>query len=154
MLPLRARVDLGGMVMKGYSALPKRQHYWNLAIRLLTVISRILVGGGGGDLPYCREAVGVFYSPSKLGNWRCSSWWLVVAQWKRPLSLQLPISCFPNTPIHATELWLWPTQLTESADIMIWSSTGMCRNRMCRSGKICPFLLKLVEECRSTHWRV
>ena len=60
-LPLRARVDLGAMAMKGYSTFPKLQHSWNLTIRLFSVISRTLVRG---VLPLCRGAVSVFYSPS------------------------------------------------------------------------------------------
>ena len=43
MLPLRTRVDLGVMAMKGYSASPKLQHHWNIAIILFSVISRTLV---------------------------------------------------------------------------------------------------------------
>ena len=43
---LRARVDLGAMGMKRYSAFPKLQHYWNLT-NWFSVISRILVEGGG-----------------------------------------------------------------------------------------------------------
>ena len=44
------------------------QHYWNLTIRLFSVISRRLVGGRGGVLLLCREAVGVFYSSRRLDN--------------------------------------------------------------------------------------
>ena len=40
---------------------PERQHYWNLTIRLFSVISRTLVQN---PLPLYRGAVGVFYSPS------------------------------------------------------------------------------------------
>ena len=58
MLPLRARVDLGAMAMKGYSA--------NLTIRLFSVISGHSLEGG--VLPLCREAVRVLYSHSRLGN--------------------------------------------------------------------------------------
>ena len=65
MLPLWARVDLGMMAGKGYSAFPKLQHYWSLTIRLFSVISRTLFGG---FLTLCREAVSVFYSPSWLGH--------------------------------------------------------------------------------------
>ncbi len=65
MLPPRARVDLGAMAIRGTLHSPKLQNYWNLTIRLFSVISRTLVGG---VLPLCREAVGVFYSPSRLGN--------------------------------------------------------------------------------------
>ena len=43
---------------------PKLQHYWNLT-RLFSVINRTLVEG---VLSRCREAVGVFYSPRRLGN--------------------------------------------------------------------------------------
>ena len=67
MLPLRAKVDLEAMAVKGYSVSPKLQHYWNLSIRLFSVISRTLVGGG---VTLCRDSVGVFYSPSWLGNGR------------------------------------------------------------------------------------
>ena len=49
-LPHRARVNLGAMAMKGCSAFPKPQHYWNLTIRLFSVISRTLTV----FLPLCR----------------------------------------------------------------------------------------------------
>ena len=45
MLPLRARVNLEAMAMKGNPHSSKLQHYWNLTIRLFSVISRTLVGG-------------------------------------------------------------------------------------------------------------
>ena len=61
MLPYWARVDLGVIAMKGRSA--KYQHHWNLTIKLFSVIFRTLVAG---VLSFCREAVGVFYSPSQL----------------------------------------------------------------------------------------
>ena len=44
MLPLRVRVNLGAMPMKGYT--PKLQYYWNFIIKLFSVISRTLVGIG------------------------------------------------------------------------------------------------------------
>ncbi len=44
----------------------KPQHYWNLTIRLFSVISGHSLGGG--FLPLCREAVVVFYSPNRLGK--------------------------------------------------------------------------------------
>ena len=50
---------------RGTQHFPKLQHYWNLIIRLLSVISRTLTEG---VLSLCREAVGVFYSPSRLGE--------------------------------------------------------------------------------------
>ena len=58
MLPLQASVDLGVMVMKGYNAFPKLQHYWNLTIRLFSVISRTLVEGGGlTPLKRCSQCI-------------------------------------------------------------------------------------------------
>ena len=54
------------MAMKGYSAFPKapalpeRQHE--------IVLCHIPDIHWGGVLPFCREAVKVFYSPSQLGN--------------------------------------------------------------------------------------
>ena len=66
-LPLRAWVDLEAMVIKRYSVFYKLQHYWSLTIRLFSVITRTLVGGGG--LPLCRDAIGVFCSPNRLGQW-------------------------------------------------------------------------------------
>ena len=50
----------------GYSAFPKLQHYLNLTTTLFSVISMTLVGG----LLLYRNAVGVFYSPSRLGTIR------------------------------------------------------------------------------------
>ena len=44
---------------------PKLQHYWSLIIRLFSAISRTLVRG---VLPLCRDAVGVFCSPSWLAK--------------------------------------------------------------------------------------
>ena len=41
-------------------------HYWNLTVRLFSVISRKLIGEG--FLLLCRDAVSVFYSPSQLGK--------------------------------------------------------------------------------------
>ena len=56
------------MAIRGAPHSPKLQHCWNLTMRLFSVISRTLVGVCGGVLPPCREAVGVFYSPSRLGE--------------------------------------------------------------------------------------
>ena len=55
---------------KGTLHSPKLQYYWNLTIRLFSVISRTLVRG---VLPLCREAVGVLYSPSQMGKLFCST---------------------------------------------------------------------------------
>ena len=88
-LPLRVRVNLGAMTIKENSA--KLQHYWNLTIRVFGVISKTPIGGGLTSLPrciqcilhpkttrpqdtcwrslfLCSDAVGVFYSPSRLGR--------------------------------------------------------------------------------------
>ena len=55
MLPFRARVDLGAMAMKKCSAFP------NCLVSYQGT-------RWGNVLPLCREAVGVFYSPSRLGR--------------------------------------------------------------------------------------
>ena len=65
MLPRRARVNLGAMAMKGYSAFPKAPPLLEPTTRLFSVISRTLIWG---VLPLCREAVSVFYSLSQLGK--------------------------------------------------------------------------------------
>ena len=63
---------------------PKFQHYWNFIIRLFRVICRTHMGG-------CREVVGVFYSPSRLGTY-FSGWqpWSMLTSVKR-LCLSLPL---------------------------------------------------------------
>ena len=66
MLPLQAKVDWGAMAMKGYSAFPK-------APGLLEPHHQIVYGtrsGGGGVLPQCIDAVGVFYTLSQLDSGR------------------------------------------------------------------------------------
>ena len=63
---------------RGTSISPKLQHYWNLTIRLFSVRSR--------------DAVGVFYSPSRLDQgliWVCHtsmSWKKQSMKWKHWLS--------------------------------------------------------------------
>ena len=44
---------------------PKLQHYWNLTIRLFSVLSRTLVGVVS---PFCKEEVRVFSSVCRLGK--------------------------------------------------------------------------------------
>ena len=56
---IRAGVKLGAMAIKGYSSFPKAPPF-----RLFSVICRTLVG----EVPLSRDAVGVFYSPSRLGK--------------------------------------------------------------------------------------
>ena len=60
-------MDLEAMAIKGFSASPKLQHYESLTIRLFWVISRTLVGVW--VLLICRDAISVFYSPSR--QWKC-----------------------------------------------------------------------------------
>ena len=55
----RRQLDL----MKGYSAFPKPHHYWNLTIRLFSVLFKILVGG---VLTLSSEPDGVFHTLSRL----------------------------------------------------------------------------------------
>ena len=61
---------------------PKPQHYWNLTIRLFSVISRKLIARG---LPLCRGAVSVFYSPSWLNNLLLH--WLSFKGWRAQTAL-------------------------------------------------------------------
>ena len=66
-LPLQVRVDLRAVVMKGYSTfseVPKLEPHHQIQF---SVISRILVEGR--SYFFCRDAVGIFYSPSWLGSW-------------------------------------------------------------------------------------
>ena len=71
---------------------PKLQHYWSLTIRLFNVIPRTLIGE---VLPICRDAVGVFYSPNRLGNcavvpdWEHSSC-DIVPYWVQWISFNVP----------------------------------------------------------------
>ena len=44
LLPFRARMDLGAMAMKRYSTCPESQYYWNLTIRMFSVISGHTLG--------------------------------------------------------------------------------------------------------------
>ena len=66
MLPLRARVDLGANGNEGVLRIPQSSSIAG------TSPSDCLVSYPGyslaGVLPLCREAVGVFYSPSRLGK--------------------------------------------------------------------------------------
>ena len=51
---------------RGTPNFPKLQHYWNLTIRLFSVISKTLVGSGCLVLSFCRNPVSLFYSPGQL----------------------------------------------------------------------------------------
>ena len=68
MLPLRLRVDVVAMAMKGYTAFPKAPALLEPHHQIVFVISRTFIGV---VLSLCREAVGVFCSippPSWLGK--------------------------------------------------------------------------------------
>ena len=71
----------------------KFQHYWNLTIRLFSVINRTLVEG---VLLLCRDAVGVFYSPSRVGHSLGKS--CPQRRWSQYILL-----CQPTGPSH---LWI------------------------------------------------
>ena len=58
-IPLKAIRNLKAMTPHS----PKLQHYWSHTIRLFSVAPRKLAGW---VLPLCRDAVGVFYRPSRL----------------------------------------------------------------------------------------
>ena len=66
MLSLWARVDMGTMAGKEYSAFPKATALLKLTIGLISVIVRTLVEGG--VLLFCRDTAVIFYSPSRLGK--------------------------------------------------------------------------------------
>ena len=66
MLPFRVRVDLGMMAMKGYSVLSKASALLERHHQIILCHIRTFVVGG--ILPLSREAVGVFYCPSRLGK--------------------------------------------------------------------------------------
>ena len=68
MLPLRARVELGAMAMKGCSVFPKAP-----APRPQDTHC--------GVLPLCRGTVSVLYSPSRLGKW--NYWFIAKRRYKR-----------------------------------------------------------------------
>ena len=59
---------------RGISHSQKIQHYWNLTIRLFSVICRRVIGGGK-VLPLCREVVGVFYSPKENFEHYVTTFW-------------------------------------------------------------------------------
>ena len=59
MLPLGVRVDLGAMAVKGYSTLPKdpeQEPHHQMQFSVIYPGHSL----GGGFLPLCRDAVGVF----------------------------------------------------------------------------------------------
>ncbi len=72
MLPLRARVDLGAMAMKGSDGNEGVLRIPQSSSIAGTSPSDCLVSYPGHTLgvvlPLCKGAVGVFYSPSRLGN--------------------------------------------------------------------------------------
>ena len=87
------------MAIKGYSAFPK---IGSLNIRLFSVIPRTLVGE---VLSLCSDAIGVFYSPSRLGHTSEETW--------------AHISSLPNI--------VWLQLATHSSGIILWTATAFCR---------------------------
>ena len=67
MLPLWDSVDLGVMAIKRYSAFPNFQHYWNVAIRLFSVIYRTLVWCVWGGTPL-QWSSWCFLPPQPIGS--------------------------------------------------------------------------------------
>ena len=65
-VPFQARMDLGTMAMKGCSAFSKAPS--SLEPHHQIVLCHIHDIRWGGVLPLGREAVGVFYSPRRLGK--------------------------------------------------------------------------------------
>ena len=65
MLTLRARVDLEAMAMKGYSEFPMLQLLKTYHHIVLCHIQGTRLAGGG-VLPFCKDVIGVFSSPSRL----------------------------------------------------------------------------------------
>ena len=65
-LPLLARVDLRAMSVKGYSAIPKAPALpeFHESYCFVTYPGTSL---SGGVLPICKDAVGLFYGPDRLG---------------------------------------------------------------------------------------
>ena len=74
MLPLWAGEDLGAIAIKGTPYSPKLQQCWNLTIRLFSVITRTLNGGGGlTPLQRCSQCI---LQPQPTGQtraWKSSS---------------------------------------------------------------------------------
>ena len=62
---IRARVDLGAMAIKGDSAFPKAPALLEPHHQIDSCYKQYVYGG---VLPLCRNAVVVFYSPSRLGS--------------------------------------------------------------------------------------
>ena len=65
-------MDLGAMAIKRKYAFSMLLYYWSLTIRLFSVISRTRVWR---VLHLDREAVGVLFCPSRLGQHRCYLVW-------------------------------------------------------------------------------
>ena len=106
-LPFRARVDLGAMAMKGVLHSPKLQDYSNLTIRLFSVISRILIGGVV-VLPLCREAVGVFYSPSQIYDQSSlRKFQLCKSTRLWPRSKRVDVITFTFKLMHLLKVWIF-----------------------------------------------
>ena len=69
-LPLRDRMDLGAIAVKGYSAFPKTPALLEPHHQTVYCHIQDIHWVGWGFLPLCRGAVNVFYSPSRLSKKR------------------------------------------------------------------------------------
>ena len=106
-LPLRVRVDLGAMAIKGVLNIPKASAL--LEPTLFIVISRTLVGE---DLPLCRDGVSVLYCPNWLGKHFCRNYRLrLLIKLEKLFQIPVLIS-MPMNPIqkwefgHISKIWL------------------------------------------------
>ena len=92
MLPIRSRVDLGPMAMKGYSALPKAPALLEPFHQIFSIISRTFVGVGS----YPSAEVQSVYSTA-LADWACCC--------MKVLSVRQTLECSCETEHR---LWLRP----------------------------------------------
>ena len=95
---IQARVDMGAMAMKSYSAFPKFQHYWSLIIRLLDVIIRTLIGGSLTSLQRCSWCI---LQPQPTGL-MCN--WVFISKKREPQYFQQLILILTLNLIHKCQL--------------------------------------------------
>ena len=103
-LLLRARVDLGVRTMKGHSRFPKAPELLEPHHQIFSAISWTL-DGGAGFLPIRREAVGVFFSPYRLGKYAIVCMYICMYECIYVLCVCLSVSeDHMNNPVFFT----WP----------------------------------------------
>ena len=101
--------------MNGCYTFPKAPtSLWNFTIRLFRVISRTIVVGGG-VLTFCRNAVGVFYSPRQQGKqWDASEWTSVQHEnyiHTNIHQVMLETKAFTSLKIKKVDDWMSETQI-------------------------------------------